>query len=77
MEKALMIILAVISVLMIVVILLQPSKSDGFSGSISGGAEQLFGTKRARGYETILHHITVVLAIAFIVISLAAVALAS
>ncbi len=70
MGTALMIILAVISVLLIVVVLLQESNSDGLSGSIAGGAEQLFGKKKAQGYQAILSKLTIVLAVAFIVLSL-------
>lgn len=70
MSTALMIILGVVSVLLVIVILMQPSQSDGLSSSIGGGAEQLFGKKRAQGYEVILKRATVVLFIAFIVLSL-------
>lgn len=71
MHTALMVLMAIISVILIVAILLQPSKSDGLSGSIAGGAEQLFGTKRANGYEKILHTTTIVCAVIFIGVSLA------
>ena len=70
MQTVLMIILAVISVFIVLVVLLQPSTSDGMSGSIAGGAEQVFGKKRGRGYETILHRLTIILAIIFMVLSL-------
>ena len=39
---ALKIVLAIASVILIITILLQSSNSDGLSGSIGGGAEQLF-----------------------------------
>ncbi|WP_163651736.1 preprotein translocase subunit SecG [Listeria sp. PSOL-1] len=65
MSTALSIILVVISVLLVIVIILQPGKSNGLSGAISGGAEQLFGKQKARGLELILHRATIVLAIIF------------
>ena len=37
------------SIALIVLVVLQSSKSEGLSGAISGGAEQLFGKKKARG----------------------------
>ena len=43
MHTALMIVLLIASIVLIISILLQESKSDGLSGSIAGGAEQLFG----------------------------------
>ncbi|MFR7989736.1 MAG: preprotein translocase subunit SecG [Anaerovoracaceae bacterium] len=74
-KTALMILLAIASVIMIISVLLQSSNSDGLSGSIAGGAEQLFGKKKSRGYEAILSKITVVSAVLFIGLSLAIVAL--
>lgn len=47
MHTALMVVLLVTSVILILSILLQSSKSDGLSGSIAGGAEQLLERKRA------------------------------
>lgn len=68
-------ILAFVSVILIISILLQSSNSAGLSGSIGGGAEQLFGKKKSQGYEGILSKISTVSAILFIVISLVLVAL--
>ncbi|WP_369770372.1 preprotein translocase subunit SecG [Eubacterium sp. AB3007] len=70
-----MIILAVVSLFLILSVLLQEGNSDGLSGSIAGGAEQLFGKKRGRGYQGILNKITIVTAVLFIILSLALVAM--
>ena len=67
MQTFLMIILALASV---VSILMQSSNSAGLSGSIGGGAEQLFGKKKSQGYEGILNRISTVSAILFIILSL-------
>ena len=75
MSIALKIILAVASVVLIISILLQSSNSAGLSGSIGGGAEQLFGKRKSQGYEGILSKISTVTAVLFIVISLVLVAL--
>ena len=71
----LMIFLAIISIVLIASILLQSGNSAGLSGSIGGGAEQLFGKKKSKGYEAILSKISTISAVLFIVISLAIVAL--
>ncbi|MEA4923362.1 MAG: preprotein translocase subunit SecG [Eubacteriaceae bacterium] len=73
----LMIILAIASIILIGTILMQSSNSAGLSGSIGGGAEQLFGKKKSQGYEAILRKITTVAAAAFIVLSLVIVTLES
>ena len=75
MHTALMIILLLSSLVLIVSILLQESNSDGLSGSIAGGAEQLFGKRKSRGYDALLSRITTICAVIYIVISLAIVAI--
>lgn len=75
MHTALMIVLLIASVILTASILLQSSNSDGLSGSIAGGAEQLFGKKKSRGYDALLSKITTISAIIFIVISLVIVAI--
>ena len=69
MYTALMVILAIDSIILTVSVLLQPGKSDGLSGSIAGGAEQLFGSKRANAYENMLHRITIVSSVVLIILS--------
>lgn len=71
----LMVLIAICSVILVISILLQSSNSDGLSGSIAGGAEQLFGKKKSRGYDAILAKITTVAAILFIGLALALVTL--
>ncbi|MBQ0078994.1 MAG: preprotein translocase subunit SecG [Eubacterium sp.] len=75
MSLVLKIVLALASVILIISILLQSSNSAGLSGSIGGGAEQLFGKKKSQGYEGILNKISTVTAVIFIVVSLVLVAL--
>ncbi|MCD2248695.1 preprotein translocase subunit SecG [Listeria swaminathanii] len=71
MSTVLTVLLIIVSVLLITVIILQPGKSAGLSGAISGGAEQLFGKQKARGLELILHRTTIVLSVAFFAILIA------
>ena len=74
---ALMVLLGLASIILIVSILMQSSNSTGLSGSIGGGAEQLFGKKKSSGYEGILKKISVVAAVSFIILSLVIVTLQS
>ena len=76
MYTVLMVIMAIVSVILILSVLLQEGNSDGLSGSIAGGAEQLFGEKRGRGYQGMLEKITVVTSVIFIVLALVLVVLA-
>ena len=70
MHTVLMVILLFASIFMIVSILLQSSKSDGLSGAIEGGAEQLFGKKKSNTYDAMLSKVTTVSSIAYIILTL-------
>jgi preprotein translocase subunit SecG len=71
MHTFLVILLVIVSIGLIGVVLLQSGKSAGLSGAISGGAESLFGKQKARGLDLILHRITVVLGVLFILLAIA------
>lgn len=71
MKTFLMILLAVSSIILIASVLLQSGNTAGLSGSIAGGAEQLFGKKKSKGYEAILAKVTSIAAILFVVLSIA------
>jgi len=71
----LMIIQVIASVVLIGSILMQSGKSAGLSGSISGGAEQLFGKQQGRGYEQVLTKVTTAGAVLFIVVAIILVAI--
>lgn len=75
MYTTMMILLGIVSVILVLSVLLQEGNSDGLSGSIAGGAEQLFGKKRGRGYQGILNRITIITSVVFIVLSLVLVVL--
>ncbi|MBO1199794.1 preprotein translocase subunit SecG [Staphylococcus simiae] len=53
---------------LITVVLLQEGKSNGLSGAISGGAEQLFGKQKQRGVDLFLNRLTIILSILFFVL---------
>ena len=68
MHTLFMVLLIIDCIALITVVLLQDSKSNGLSGAISGGAEQLFGKQKQRGVDLFLHRLTIVLAIIFFLI---------
>lgn len=70
MHAFLVTLLVIVCIALIVSVLLQSAKSAGLSGSIAGGAEQLFGKQKARGLDLILHRATVVLSVLFFILTL-------
>lgn len=69
------ILLIVSSLILIVSVLMQSGKSAGLSGSIGGGAEQLFGKQKGKGYDKIFDRVTKIAAIIFMLSALILVAL--
>lgn len=64
-------ILIAASLFLIIVVLLQESKSAGLSGAISGGADTFFGKNKGRTIEAKLEKMTKYIAILFFVLSIA------
>lgn len=69
MRVFLVIVQFVVCITLIISVLLQPGKSAGLSGSIAGGAEQLFGKQRSKGYEALFAKVTTASAILFMILS--------
>ncbi|HLR18735.1 MAG TPA: preprotein translocase subunit SecG [Staphylococcus sp.] len=70
MHTVIMILLVLVCIALVTVVLLQEGKSNGLSGAISGGAEQLFGKQKQRGVDLFLHRLTIVLSIIFFLLML-------
>ncbi len=63
-------VLIIISVLIIVLVLLQGSKAQAGGQIISGGNAELFQNQKERGAELLISRLTLILGIAFFIISL-------
>ena len=55
----------VLAIMLIVVVLMQPSKADGLKGLITGGTETFFSKNKSRTKEALLSKATVILALLF------------
>ena len=66
MEEALL----VVSILLIIIVLLQGSKSESGAQILSGGTTDLFTKRKERGSELFISRLTLVLGIAFFAICL-------
>ncbi|WP_414044723.1 preprotein translocase subunit SecG [Macrococcus equi] len=71
MNTLLTVLLIIDCLVLITVVLLQEGKSNGLSGAISGGAEQLFGKQKQRGVDLILNRITIVASVLLFLITIA------
>ncbi len=60
------------SIVLVIVVLMQESKTQGLSGAIAGGAETFLGKNKGRTMEQKLVKITKALAVVFFVLSLLA-----
>ncbi|WP_145384852.1 preprotein translocase subunit SecG [Staphylococcus capitis] len=68
MHTLIIVLLIIDCIALVTVVLLQEGKSNGLSGAISGGAEQLFGKQKQRDVDLFLHRLTIILAIIFFVL---------
>lgn len=51
----------VLSVVMVISILMQPSKQNSAASAFTGGADKLFGKQKARGFEAVMQRATTVI----------------
>ena len=74
-EIALAAALIVLSIFLIIVVLLQESKSAGLSGAIAGGADSFYEKNKGRSKEAKLAFFTKIFAVVFMVTTLVAIIL--
>ena len=55
----------VLSIITIIAIALQPTKTKNASNALMGGSDELFGQQKARGFEAFLIKVTIVCLILF------------
>ncbi len=61
----------IVTIALIIIVLLQSSNQSGMSGAIAGGAETFFGKNKGRTIDGILKKLTAVVAVIFIITSVA------
>ncbi len=70
MDKALIVIHVIISIVLVITVLMQEGKQQGLSGAIAGGAETFFGKNKGRTIDGFLKKATAVIAILFVISSI-------
>lgn len=58
MYNILITIVVILSILIIIGIMMQPSKQDSAASAFTGGADNLFGRAKARGFEAFMQKAT-------------------
>lgn len=69
--------LIVDSILIVIATLMQPQKQQDALSALSGGATDLFGKQKSRGFEAFMEKVTVVLGVLFFALALVLVYIAS
>ena len=70
MKEIAQVILLVLSAIIIVLVLMQSSKSTDVNNIMSGGTSDLFKNRKERGSELVISRLTLILGLAFLVICL-------
>ncbi len=68
MKTVMMILLALIAIVLVLVVMFQQGNSNGLS-ALSGSSDAAF-KKKARGYDEKLSKLTVIMAVAFLIVNL-------
>lgn len=71
MKIALAIVQLLLSITLIIIVLFQPGKTQGLSGSISGVADTFLSRNKAKSWDVRLAKITTWVAVLFVVLTLA------
>ena len=70
MYQFLLTLMLVLSILIIIAVMMQPSKQNSAASAFSGGASELFGKTKARGFEAFMKRATAVLGFAWIIVAI-------
>ncbi|MFB9768393.1 preprotein translocase subunit SecG [Lactiplantibacillus modestisalitolerans] len=71
MYNLLMTLILIVSVVIIIAVMMQPSKTNDAMSSLTGGADDLFAKQKPRGFEAFMQKVTVVLGTIFFLLALA------
>lgn len=77
MQNLFMTLLIIDSILIVIATLMQPSKQQDALSALSGGATDLFGKQKSRGFEAFMEKVTVVLGVLFFAFAIVLVYLSS
>ncbi len=77
MYDTLMTVMIVIGFLIIVSVMMQPSKQQDALSALSGGGGDLFATQKARGFQAVMQRVTALLGALWFIIGIALVYLTS
>ncbi len=70
MKEIVQVILLVLSAIIIVLVLMQSSKSTDVNNIMSGGTSDLFKNRKERGSELVISRLTLILGLSFVTICL-------
>lgn len=71
MYQVLLTIMLILSVLIIIAVMMQPSKQNSAASAFSGGASELFGKTKARGFEAFMQKATAIMGVAWVGVAIA------
>ncbi|MGX4686381.1 preprotein translocase subunit SecG [Vagococcus sp. JNUCC 83] len=71
MYQFLLTLMLILSILIIIAVMMQPSKQNSAASAFSGGASELFGKTKARGFEAFMKRATTVLGFAWVAVAIA------
>lgn len=67
----------ILSIVIVIAVMMQPSKQNSAASAFTGGADQLFGKQKARGFEAVMQRATAVLGAVWLILLFVLVLLSS
>lgn len=61
MENIILTLVIILSVVMVIAVMMQPSKQNSAASAFTGGADKLFGKQKARGFEAVMQRATAII----------------
>jgi preprotein translocase subunit SecG len=77
MYNTILTIMIIVGILIILAVLMQPSKQQDALSALSGGGGDLFATQKSRGFEAVMQRITAILGAIWFILGLVLVYLGS
>lgn len=68
MKNIILVAALVLSVLIVIAVMMQPSKQDSAASAFTGGADNLFGKQKARGFEAVMQKTTAIFGVVWMIL---------
>ncbi|MDN6900317.1 preprotein translocase subunit SecG [Oenococcus sicerae] len=70
MEHFILTTMIILGIILVISIMMQPSKQQDALSALSGGGSDLFQTQKSRGFESVMKHATAIMGVIWLLLGL-------